>query len=190
MNEYDINEPSIEKNLQICLKTLFETADAQTGNILVVGCSTSEVIGERIGSRSNKKVAEILIRLLLHSCNEKRIFLAIQCCEHLNRAIVVENECMQKYQLEQVNVRPVSGAGGAMAEIAMGTFQQPVVVESIHAHMGIDIGGVLIGMHLRSVAVPVRCPVKSIGHANVVMARTRSKYIGGPRAQYRENTEQ
>ena len=115
------------------------------------------------------------------------IFLAVQCCEHLNRALVVERQLCEKYGLTQVAVLPVPTAGGAAASAGMARFSQPVVVESIQAHAGIDIGDTLIGMHLRPVAVPVRLRIKTIGEAHVTMARTRPKLIGGARAVYAED---
>ena len=115
---------------------------------------------------------------------EKGIFLAAQCCEHLNRALVVERECAEKYGLEIVCVVPKAKAGGSFATTAYENFNAPVVVETIKAHAGVDIGSTIIGMHLRHVAVPVRLSMKQLGEANVTFARTRPKYIGGPRAVY------
>ena len=120
----------------------------------------------------------------MEACLEHDVFLAIQCCEHLNRALVVEQSCCEQYLLEKVNVKPVARAGGALADSAMKTYKNPVVVETIVAHAGVDIGATLIGMHLKKVAVPVRLSIKNIGAAMIIAARTRPKYIGGHRAQY------
>ena len=153
-------------------------------DILVVGCSTSEVIGANIGTAGSKEVATSLLSGLRQACFDKEVFLAIQCCEHLNRALVVEKSCCEKYSLDQVSVKPVATAGGALASMAMEYYEKPVVVETIVAHAGIDIGATLIGMHLKKVAVPVRLSIRNIGEAIVIAARTRNKYIGGPRARY------
>ena len=114
----------------------------------------------------------------------KKLYLAIQCCEHLNRALVVEEECALKYGLEIVSVVPHEKAGGSLATVAMTSFRKPVVVETIAAHAGLDVGDTFIGMHLKRVAVPVRLAVKQIGKAHVTAARTRPKFIGGDRARY------
>ena len=156
----------------------------KTNDILVVGCSTSEVIGENIGTAGSAEVAANLLAGLMEACLEHDVFLAIQCCEHLNRALVVEQSCCEQYLLEKVNVKPVARAGGALADSAMKTYKNPVVVEIIVAHAGVDIGATLIGMHLKKVAVPVRLSIKNIGAAMIIAARTRPKYIGGHRAQY------
>ena len=163
---------------------LIETAGLKEGQILVVGCSTSEVTGERIGKASVPEVAEALVEGILPVIREKGIYLAAQCCEHLNRALIVESSCAEKYGLCEVCVRPVPKAGGSFASAIWSKFEAPAAVESIQAHAGIDIGGTLIGMHLRAVAVPVRLKISKIGEAAILCARTRPKYIGGPRAQY------
>ena len=168
------------------METLLGVAHLRPGEIVVVGCSTSEVCGHKIGSYSSLEAAEAMFEALYRPCREQGLFMAVQCCEHLNRALVVERDCAERYGLEQVNVRPVRKAGGAMATTAMARFRGPVVVESIRAHGGMDIGDTIIGMHMRPVVVPVRSQQKKIGEANVVMARTRAKFIGGPRAQYDE----
>ncbi|NLS45638.1 MAG: TIGR01440 family protein [Firmicutes bacterium] len=152
--------------------------------IFVVGCSTSEIMGEKIGSASNIDTAEAVMAGLLPIIHEYGLYLAVQCCEHLNRALVVERECMNQYLLEEVTVIPHKDAGGALAAVAMKQFQDPVVVETISAHSGMDIGDTIIGMHLKKVAVPVRLDIESIGHAHLTFARTRPKLIGGRRAKY------
>ena len=154
------------------------------GEILVVGCSSSEIVGETIGKGSDFNAAKAVFEGISPVLKEGGIYLAAQCCEHLNRALVVERECAEKYGLEIVCVVPKAKAGGSFATTAYENFENPVVVEAIKAHAGIDIGATLIGMHLRAVAVPVRLSVKALGEANLTFARTRPKYIGGPRAQY------
>lgn len=167
------------------LQGLLDVAHLKPGNIVVVGCSTSEVIGQKIGSASNLEVARAIMDGLLPLIEENGLFLAVQCCEHLNRALVVEEACAERYGLEIVSVIPHPKAGGALATVAMERFTRPVVVEAISAHAGLDIGDTFIGMHLKRVAVPVRLPIKSIGEAHLTLARTRPKLIGGERAKYR-----
>ncbi|MEN6565613.1 MAG: TIGR01440 family protein [Veillonellales bacterium] len=166
------------------LAELLQTAQLSAGQIVVVGCSTSEVRGARIGSAGSAEVAAALLNGLTEVCAGAQVHLAIQCCEHLNRALVVERPVMENYQLEQVSVRPIPHAGGALAAQAMQDFTDPVVVEFISAHAGLDIGSTLIGMHLKRVAVPVRLKNKQVGQALVTAARTRPKLIGGVRAVY------
>ncbi len=165
-------------------KELVAAAALKAGDIFVVGCSTSEVTGKLIGHASVLPVAQAVFDGIYPVLKEKGIFLAAQCCEHLNRALIVEYKCAEKYGLEPVCVVPHPKAGGSFATVAYGTFEHPTAIEEIHAHAGIDIGGTLIGMHLRSVAVPVRLSVSKIGDAPILCARTRPKYIGGSRAKY------
>lgn len=187
-------ESSVEKQ-EICLDTirnqvmevtrgLLEQANLKPGQILVLGCSTSEVLGKKIGSAGNVEVAQAILDGVREALEGTGVALAVQCCEHLNRALVVERHVMERYNLTEVTVRPVPNAGGSAAAVAWDTFDDPVVVESIQAHAGIDIGDTLIGMHLKPVVVPVRLPIKSIGHAHLTLARTRPKLIGGKRAVY------
>ncbi len=154
------------------------------GSILVIGCSTSEIVGASIGTNSVPEVAAEVFGAFLTYAKEKGISLAVQCCEHLNRAIVIERSAA--VGLEVVNVVPQPKAGGSMATAAYAAFEDPVVVERIKADAGIDIGLTLIGMHLKRVAVPVRLENNRIGEALVVAARTRPKFIGGARAVYDE----
>lgn len=156
------------------------------GDIVVVGCSTSRVMGEQMGTHSTYDVACAIMDEVLPIVKEHGLYLACQCCEHLNRAVVVERECMEKYGLTEVCVKPRLHAGGAWSVRATEVFDEPVVVEDIRsqAKAGMDIGGVLIGMHLKYVAVPVHAQNDRIGMANVTMARVRPKLIGGARAEY------
>ena len=164
------------------MEEMVEKANLQKGNIFVVGCSTSEVIGAKIGTNSSPEVAQVIFDALHDYAKEKEIYLAIQCCEHLNRAIVVEKEAVPF--AETVNVVPQPKAGGSLATAAYKGFRNPIVVEEIKADAGIDIGSTLIGMHLKKVAVPVRLEANTIGEATIVAARTRPKFIGGVRAAY------
>ncbi|XWX64070.1 TIGR01440 family protein [Desulfitobacterium sp. AusDCA] len=168
------------------LDEFFAQANLRSGQILVLGCSTSEVLGKHIGKGSSTEVAEILLPPLLKCVRERGLYLAVQGCEHINRALVVEEECVERYGLEPVTVLPGLKAGGAMSVKAYQSFSSPVMVESIKGHAGIDIGDTFIGMHLRPVAVPIRLIVKEIGEAHLTMARTRPRLIGGPRAIYPE----
>ena len=163
---------------------LLATADLKAGDIFVVGCSTSEVVGAAIGKASVPAVAAALLGGMLPLLKEKGVYLAAQCCEHLNRVLIVEEDCAKAYGLEVVCVRPQPKAGGSFATAAYEAFSHPVAVETIRAHAGMDIGGTLIGMHLRAVAVPVRLSISKIGNADILCARTRPKYVGGPRACY------
>lgn len=182
--EYGALLAELRDTAKAMTEELIVAVGLKSGEILVVGCSTSEIIGERIGGASVPEVANAVFGGIFEAAKAGGVFLAAQCCEHLNRAIIVEAECAQKYALEPVCVRPVPKAGGSFATAAYECFEAPVALEHIRAHAGIDIGDTLIGMHLREVAVPVRLSVKSLGNANLVFAKTRPKYIGGPRAQY------
>ncbi|HEK9100995.1 TIGR01440 family protein [Bacillus pfraonensis] len=174
----------VKKQLQTSLSDFQKQASLQSGQIFVVGCSTSEVLGERIGTSGTMEVAEAIFSELKQFQAQTGIELAFQCCEHLNRALVVEREVTMKYQLEIVTVTPVRSAGGALATYAYHYLKDPVVVEFIKADAGMDIGDTFIGMHLKHVAVPIRTSVKEIGSAHVTMAKTRAKLIGGARAVY------
>lgn len=174
----------IKESAARATRELVEAAGLASGDIFVVGCSTSEVTGKTIGHASVLPVAEAVFDGIYSVLSERGIYLAAQCCEHLNRALIVEAECARKYALEPVCVRPVPKAGGSFATVAYNTFSSPVALEHIRAHAGMDIGGTLVGMHLREVAVPVRLSVDKIGEAQIICARTRPKFIGGSRAVY------
>lgn len=166
------------------INELCETAKLKPGNIVVVGCSTSEIAGEKIGSSSSPEIAENVFKALYETAEEKEIFLAIQCCEHLNRAIVTERKAVPF--ADEVNVIPQPKAGGSLASRAYTQFKKPVVLEEIKADAGLDIGLTLIGMHLKKVAVPLRLKNNKIGDAVLNAARVRPKFIGGVRAVYDE----
>lgn len=165
-------------------KELIAAANPRPGQILVVGCSTSEVGGAGIGTDSSPELADAVFEGIYKAANEAELYLAAQCCEHLNRAIILEEIAAEKYGYEPVNVVPRPKAGGSFATASYHAFDCPVAVEHIKAHIGMDIGDTLIGMHLKDVAVPVRIPTKKIGEAHLVCARTRAKFIGGERAVY------
>lgn len=174
----------IKQQAYNAVKELIGLAKLKSGQILVVGCSTSEVGGEGIGTFSSPELAEVVFAGIYQATTEADVYLAAQCCEHLNRALIIEEAAALKYGYEQVNVVPQPKAGGSFATAAYKHFKNPVAVEHIRAHAGIDIGDTLIGMHLKDVAVPVRISVKTIGEAHIVCARTRTKFIGGERAVY------
>lgn len=155
-------------------------------HLLVIGCSTSEVRGERIGTSGSMDIAAAIYQAVKDCRNATGVHVAYQCCEHLNRALVMDRTIAEKRRYDPVTVRPVAHAGGSMATYAYEHFDDPVVVEFIRADGGLDIGDTLIGMHLKHVAVPVRSTVRKIGEAHLVMARTRPKLIGGERAVYPE----
>ena len=163
-------------------KELLETA--KKGDILVVGCSSSEAVGSKIGTDSDIDTAKEIYEGIKKAVEEKECYLAAQCCEHLNRALVVEEELADKLNLTKVFARPVKKAGGSFATSAYEGAKNPCVVEFIKADFGLDIGNTLIGMHLKHVAVPKRLAVKKVGEAHVNAATTRYKYIGGERTQY------
>jgi len=174
----------IKKAARCALEELLSEAKLQKGQLIVVGCSSSEIVGEKIGKGSTPEAAQAVLEAILPVIRDNGLFLAAQCCEHLNRALVVEREAAEKFGLEIVCAVPKTKAGGSFATAAYLAFSDPVLVEHIKAAAGLDIGGTLIGMHLRDVAVPLRLNTKKIGEAIVSAARTRPKFIGGARAQY------
>lgn len=175
---------AVQKQAHDAVSELINTAQMKRGEILVIGCSSSEIVGETIGHGSSLEAAQAVYYAIKPILDEHGIYLAAQCCEHLNRALIVERACAEKYGYEEVCVVPQPKAGGSFATTAWSDFREPVAVEHIAAHAGLDIGGTLIGMHLRDVAVPVRLSVPCIGSARLLAARTRPKFIGGIRAKY------
>lgn len=175
---------TIKEQAKQIINELIQTADLRRGQILVIGCSSSEIVGQRIGHGSSLEAAQAVFSAIYPILWERGIYLAAQCCEHLNRALIIERACAEQYGLEEVAVVPQPKAGGSFATTAWASFDCPVAVEHIRAHAGLDIGGTLIGMHLRDVAVPLRLTLNRIGEASILCARTRPKYIGGIRARY------
>ena len=165
---------------------LLAVANLHKGDVFVVGCSSSEIVGGHIGHDSSLEAAQAVYEGIAPVLAERGIWLAAQCCEHLNRALILEREAARAYGWEEVCVVPRPHAGGSWATTCWKQFADPVAVEEIRAHAGLDIGGTLIGMHLRRVAVPVRLSVDHIGQAILLAARTRPKLIGGERAKYTE----
>ena len=182
MSCIDVN--TIKEDVKTVLYELLECAKLSEGSLIVLGCSSSEITGQRIGTCSSMEAAGAVYDVLLPELSKRGIFLAAQCCEHLNRALVIERKAAQLFGLDIVNAIPHAHAGGASATTAYARFEDAVVVENVKADAGIDIGGTLIGMHLKSTAVPVKLSKRTVGDAIVIAARTRPKFIGGERAIY------
>ena len=180
----EISYESIKEQAKAVITEFLAVAKVPESGVLVIGCSSSEVKGVNIGKGSDIDAAKAIYNGIMPVLKEKNIHLAAQCCEHLNRAIVMERAAIKPWENEIVNVVPQLHAGGSFAKTCYCEFTDPVVVEYVKADAGIDIGDTLIGMHLKPVAVPVRIKTKQIGEAHVVCARTRAKFIGGERAVY------
>lgn len=163
---------------------IINVAKLKKGNILVVGCSTSEVLGSKIGTHSSPETANELFEGIYEAANKYGVYVAAQCCEHLNRAIIVEREAVPF--ASEVNVIPQPKAGGSFATAAYNSLKDPIAIENIRADAGLDIGFTMIGMHIKSVAVPVRLTYNIIGETTVLAARSRPKFIGGERAAYNQ----
>ena len=178
----------IENQAYQAASEVCDAAKLRPGDLFVVGCSTSEVLGEKIGTHSSLDAAGALFAGIDRALRERGVFLAAQCCEHLGRALIVEREACEKFRLEEVNVIPQPKAGGSFGTTAYKKFKDPVAVETLQqsASAGIDIGGTLIGMHIRPVVVPLRISIKKIGEASIICARRRPKFVGGSRAVYNE----
>ena len=176
----------LEQESYTAASEILEIANLKPGNLFIVGCSTSEIVGGKIGKASSPETASAVFAGIYRAASERGVYLVTQCCEHLNRALILEREAAEKYGYEEVNVVPQPKAGGSFSTAAYHAFTEPIAVEHIKAHAGMDIGDTLIGMHLKDVAVPVRISQKTIGEAHVVCARTRAKFVGGIRAAYDE----
>lgn len=166
------------------VQEILEAVPLKAGSLFVVGCSSSEMIGDRIGKNSSYEAAQAAFEGIYPVLCEHGIYLAAQCCEHLNRALILEQDAVNAFGYEPVMVVPQPKAGGSFATVTYRSLHAPVAVEHIRACAGMDIGGTLIGMHLKDVAVPLRVSRKQIGKAILLCAYTRPKYIGGPRAKY------
>lgn len=182
--ENNIDLTKIIDDTKKIVTELLDTINLEEGSILVVGCSSSEVGNHMIGSFSSAEIGKCIFETIYEITKERKLYLATQCCEHLNRALIVEKACAKEHRLPIVNVVPQLKAGGSFSTAAYAGFENAVAVENIQADAGIDIGDTLIGMHLKSVAVPLRTSCTTIGNAHVVCAYTRYKYIGGERAMY------
>jgi len=175
---------TIASQVETIVGELAEAASLSSGQLLVIGTSTSEVAGRRIGTSGTLEIAEAIYEGVEAVRRECGFYPVYQCCEHLNRALVLTREAATRYGLEEVAAVPIPGAGGSMAAWAYQSMNDPVLVEAVQAHAGVDIGDTLIGMHLRRVAVPLRPSIRLIGAAHVTMAMTRPRLIGGARAVY------
>lgn len=177
---------TIKAEAASAISELLERSGIKQGELLVIGCSSSEIIGEYIGKGSSPEAAREVVDTIMPLISEKGVFLAAQCCEHLNRALVIEREAAEKFGYDEVCVRPMPKAGGSFATAVYESMKDPVVVEHVKARAGLDIGSTLIGMHMKDVAVPLRLSTKAIGSAYVTAAYSRPKLIGGVRAHYPE----
>ena len=166
------------------LESFFSVVKHQPGMLMVLGCSTSEVLGGRIGKAGAADLGEAIVAATIEACAGRGLHLAVQCCEHLNRALIVERETLELFGLDEVTVVPYPDAGGSAAAAAWRLFKSPAAIESVRADLGIDIGSTMIGMHMRPVAVPVRLDANTLGGAHVTFAYSRLKLIGGARARY------
>lgn len=178
---------NIKMQAKKAITELIEISGIKSGEILVIGCSSSEIMGGDIGKASSIDAAKAVFDGIYPILKQKGIYLAAQCCEHLNRALILEQEAAERFGYEIVNVIPQTKAGGSFATTVWQNMSHPVAVEHVKASAGLDIGNTLIGMHLKEVAVPVRLSISKIGEAPIVCARTRPKFIGGERACYQEN---
>lgn len=180
----EVSKDSFKQQLSEMVSDVLNEAHLKAGDLFVVGCSTSEIVGGHIGKNSNAEIGKWVIETLKEQLDPLDVSLAVQGCEHLNRALVVERPVAEKKQFEIVSVIPALHAGGACSVAAFEQFSDPVEVEHVVAQAGIDIGDTAIGMHIKHVQVPVRPRSNTLGHAHVTSLRSRPKYIGGPRAQY------
>ena len=179
-----IEKEQLIRDLTTITQEVLAKAQLKAGDIFVLGCSTSEIAGGVIGKNSSQEIGEWVVETLLAILSEQQIFLAVQGCEHLNRALVVERAAQERYNLEEVDVVPQLHAGGACSVAAFRYFTEPVEVEHLVAKAGIDLGDTSIGMHIKHVQVPIRPSIRELGGAHVTALYSRPKYIGGPRAKY------
>ncbi|MGX7060168.1 TIGR01440 family protein [Vagococcus humatus] len=180
-----ISMKQLETDLTEIVTDVLEKSGIQSGEIFVLGCSSSEVAGGTIGQNSSKEIGETIIRVLKHILDEKGIHLAVQGCEHINRALTIEKQVAVTHHFEQVNVVPALHAGGSCAVAAYEQMTDPIEIEHITAKAGIDIGDTSIGMHIKHVQVPIRPVLKELGGAHVTALTSRPKLIGGERAVYK-----
>ena len=178
---------SIKNDAEAAVSAIVSEAKLESGDLFIVGCSSSEVLGEKIGTNSSVDVADAIFKGIYGVLKDKGIFMAVQCCEHLNRAVILEKKAAKLFGYDEVNVIPQPKAGGSLGTLAFERLENAVAVEKVRADAGLDIGLTMIGMHLKEVAVPLRLPIKKIGNAPIVCARTRPKFIGGIRAKYNED---
>ena len=185
----DVDLATLMEDSYLLCKEFIEKAKLKKGQLFIVGCSTSEVLGERIGTASSYSVAKALFQGIDRAAKEKKVFLCTQCCEHLNRAIIIEGAVAEKLGFLDaiVNVVPKEKAGGSFSTVAYESFHEPVALERVRTDGGMDIGDTFIGMHLKAVAVPLRLSKNALGSAHLTAARVRPKFVGGSRAVYDES---
>ena len=179
-----MNLEQLQENLNQIMDNIIEKANLKENDVFVLGCSTSEVMGHQIGKHSSLEIGELIVQTLLNKLNPLNVHLAVQGCEHLNRSLVIESEVAESKGYEEVWVRPSLHAGGAASVSAFKLFKNPIEVMAVQAKAGIDIGDTFIGMHVKSVQVPIRPTIKTLGHAHVTAVTSRPRYVGGPRAIY------
>ena len=179
-----VDKETVFNDARNAINDMMENIPLEDGGLFIVGCSSSEIIGEKIGKSSSKEIGEAVFQAIYPILNENDIFLGAQCCEHLNRAVIMEKEAAIKFGFNIVNVVPTLDAGGAFSVAAYNGFKEPVAVEYAQGFAGMDIGDTFIGMHIKPVQVPYRTSVKNIGKAHLSSVYSRLKYIGGPRANY------
>lgn len=184
-----IDLKAIQEDTKKAVEELLSVAHLEEGQIFVVGCSTSEVAGVHIGSAGSLEIGQAIFNGIYPTLQEHGLHLAVQCCEHLNRAIIIDKDVAKRLNLDPVTVVPHKSAGGSFGTYVFNKLENSVLVEHIKADAGIDIGDSLIGMHLKHVAVPVRLSIRSIGDAHLTAARVRPKLIGGDRAKYKRETQ-
>jgi len=175
----------IRSQIDLLFNDVITNCKPKKDSILVLGCSSSEVAGFDIGTSSNSEIAEVIIDTALRLTKENEIFLAVQGCEHINRAIAIEFEAYRKYNFEEVTVLPTLEAGGACCTLAYKKMINPIMIENVQANIGIDIGDTSVGMHVKFVQVPFKTKIKSVGQAHVSCLTSRPKLIGGHRARYK-----
>ncbi|MBR4082544.1 MAG: TIGR01440 family protein [Clostridia bacterium] len=182
----ELNEIRVEAEtvLSACVDELMAAGQIERGGVIVLGCSTSEVAGGKIGKASVPELGEVIAQAMLKACSAHGLQAAFQCCEHLNRAIVIEETTARAMGLTRVRAVPQPKAGGSVPAAAWQLMDKPCLVYRIEADAAIDVGDTLVGMHIRPVAVPLRGAYKHLGCANLVMAYSRLPYIGGERAKY------
>lgn len=179
-----MNVEQLARETQAITRDILEKSAIVTGQVFVLGLSSSEVAGGLIGKNSNAEIGRIIVQAVLEETKKRGLYLAVQGCEHVNRALVVEKEYAERKDLEIVNVLPSLHAGGSGQVAAFELMSDPVEVEEIVAHAGLDIGDTAIGMHVKRVQVPLVPFQRELGGAHVTALASRPKLIGGARAHY------
>lgn len=174
----------LQQDLSSVLLDLIDKTNLKKGDFFILGGSSSEVIGESIGQATNEEIGDLIVSTCLTILNPLGIHLAVQGCEHINRALTIERAASQQQPFDLVSVVPRPHAGGALATAAYQLMNDPVEIEHLIAKAGLDIGDTHIGMHVKHVQIPIRPLLKELGCAHLSALGTRPKLIGGERAQY------